>query len=89
MTFATFLYPIYPTVQQTTPDDYACTTRGGGNHTVLLPPLPDNLYTNPAGYAILQAHNGPFENTETYPMNGDRNPLSDIARPPFGSNDGQ
>jgi hypothetical protein len=71
-------------------DDYSQNYASrGGNHSVLLPPLPQNPYTNPAGYSTPHAHNYPFENTESYPVYGDRNPLTRTAAPPAGADDGQ
>jgi hypothetical protein len=71
-------------------DDYNYNARGGNPaHSVLLPPLPTNPYTNPTGYATPQGTNYPFENTEMYPVYGDRNPLARAAEPPAGSDDGQ
>jgi hypothetical protein len=75
---------------QTSLDDYNYKARGGNPaHSVLLPPLPTNPYTNPMGYATPQGHNYPFENAETYPVYGDRNPLARAAERPAGSDDGQ
>ena len=76
---------------QTSSDEYSHShnSRGGGNHSVLLPPLPENPFTNPMGYPTPQAHNYPLEQSEAYSAYGDRNPLTQSAIPPAGSDDGQ
>jgi hypothetical protein len=67
-------------------DDYNYGSRGP-NYSVILPPLPENPYTN--GYGTPREGNYPFENTQNYPVYGDRNPLRYSAAPPAGSDDGQ
>lgn len=70
---------------QTSLDDYAHHSYAsrGGQHSVLLPPLPHNPYTNPAGYQTPQAHNFPFENNTEH-SHGDHNSLTQSAAMPAG-----
>jgi Chitin synthase len=76
---------------QTSLDDYShhYNPRNGGQ-SVLLPSLPDNAFTNRAGYTG-QGENYPFENNHNgpYPVYGEQNSLTQSAALPGGVDDGQ
>ena len=69
---------------QTSLDDYTRQSYAsrGIQQSVLLPPLPENPYTNPGGYQTPHAHNFPFENHEQ--SYGAHDSLTQSAAPPAG-----